>query len=72
MKELRCCLCGKKLEDIEDCNNPWPFRGDACCHSCNMSKVIPERTRFVSEPDNREQYERVLERLRRSNGNRPL
>lgn len=47
MEKLKCCFCGKELNDIRECNNPSPLssqRDDVCCGFCDRTLVIPFRT----------------------------
>jgi len=36
-----CDLCGGNAGPYG--NNPGPLRGDTCCDTCNMTKVMPAR-----------------------------
>lgn len=43
---MKCVICGKKIENEWECNNPWPVDqtpGAVCCSDCNSTKVIPAR-----------------------------
>lgn len=50
MKEIKCCICGKKIPIVES-NNPYPVKKwsalgsdkNRCCHSCNTNFVTPYR-----------------------------
>ena len=50
MKEIKCCICGKRIPVVEG-NNPYPVKKESsfgndknrCCHSCNSKFVIPYR-----------------------------
>ena len=37
----KCCICGCEFYGWG--NNPWPYKGDSCCDSCNSMYVIPAR-----------------------------
>jgi hypothetical protein len=41
----QCSLCGAEISAAYQSNDPYPFgnEGDKCCHTCNLTKVIPER-----------------------------
>lgn len=58
-----CCLCGRKFEHPWEMNNPWPFKGEACCPSCNTCKVIPARilTKDMPSDEAVAYIERLLE-----------
>lgn len=53
-KEMRCCICGERIE--QDClgHNPYPVRPESwygekeyrCCSLCNMLIVLPTRIRY--------------------------
>ena len=53
-----CCLCGAKIKDFYDENNPCPLveEPDAvCCSICNETRVLPTRIArlsFNSEGEN--------------------
>lgn len=54
----KCCLCGCKLpEKHPGLNNPAPLAESNlhCCDKCNMTKVIPERLRRLSQKTKMEQ-----------------
>lgn len=39
----RCCLCGRELKEIYECNNPWPLADESkdgpCCPECNQHVI---------------------------------
>jgi hypothetical protein len=46
MPSLKCCLCNKEIETIDNWsegNNAMPLKEGRCCNDCNRTKVIPER-----------------------------
>ena len=54
MEKLRCCICGKIIEDYtHDSNNPDPLKDEngkfladsdgRCCKECDENYVIPFR-----------------------------
>ncbi len=52
MEEVKiCCICGKEIKSILDCNNPYPVSvkpDDVCCPLCNGMFVIPERIKRLT------------------------
>ena len=41
--KIKCCLCGKEIEE-ENSNNAYPVvKKGRCCDKCNTDKVIPSR-----------------------------
>lgn len=45
---MNCCICGKKIENVCDNNNPFPLinpndMNERCCADCNEHHVIPAR-----------------------------
>ncbi len=46
-KKVKCCLCGKEIEDWQT-NNPFPISANGrCCSDCNSKIVIPLRLRLM-------------------------
>ena len=46
---MKCCFCGKRIEDFE-CNNPSPVNNDedaVCCNKCNNKIVVPRRLKLL-------------------------
>lgn len=40
---MKCCICGKTIEDKWG-NNPYPVKNEGrCCSECNWNVVIPAR-----------------------------
>lgn len=47
MKEIRCCICGRKFTGYG--NNPAPVRKRGrCCDDCNYLIVIPKRIELLA------------------------
>ena len=47
VKKVKCCLCGKEIEEWET-NNPFPIQANGrCCSDCNSNIVIPLRLRLM-------------------------
>lgn len=48
MKEIKCCLCNKKILEKESHNASPLVEYGRCCSTCNETKVIPERiSRYI-------------------------
>lgn len=46
MTKIKCCICGKEVEQFG--NNPYPLcdkddYDSRCCNECDQDKVIPAR-----------------------------
>lgn len=40
---MKCCICGKTIDDKWG-NNPYPVKEEGrCCSECNWNVVIPAR-----------------------------
>lgn len=54
MTDMKCCICGKTIDDDRQGHNPYPVRPESwygekenrCCAFCNQRIVIPSRIRF--------------------------
>lgn len=57
MERIKCCLCGKEINEKES-HNAEPLMSGRCCVDCNLIKVIPERIKLYK--DNNEISDDVL------------
>ena len=40
---MKCCICGKEIDEVHS-NNPYPYMTEGrCCNECNEKHVIPAR-----------------------------
>ena len=54
MTDMKCCICGRTIDNNCQGHNPYPVRSESwygekenrCCTSCNQRIVIPTRIRF--------------------------
>ena len=43
MKKIKCCVCGREIDE-RDSNDPFPYETEGrCCDDCNLEYVIPAR-----------------------------
>ena len=48
MSKMRCCLCGKELEEGEG-RSPWPLeRAGKCCERCVIMDLLPLRIELMT------------------------
>lgn len=45
---IKCCICGKKIEERES-NNASPLKEGRCCNDCNVKVVIPHRYKLIAK-----------------------
>ncbi len=47
---MKCSLCEAEIEvqpnGWAEGHNAWPIKEDRCCSACNITKVLPERTKL--------------------------
>lgn len=48
-KKMKCCLCGKDIEKVDNWQQAEPLKAGRCCDACNMDKVIPARLKDYSK-----------------------
>lgn len=46
VRYIKCCICGKLIEDITS-HNAEPYKQGRCCSECNSKVVIPARTNLL-------------------------
>lgn len=54
MTDMKCCICGRTIDDDRQGHNPYPVRPQSfpgekenrCCTFCNQRIVIPSRIRY--------------------------
>lgn len=51
-KFIKCCICGKVIEDITS-HNAEPYKQGRCCSECNSKVVLPARMNLRLKEGNR-------------------
>ena len=81
---LTCIICGEKITDIRNCNNPWPYPKELysipiennhsyyCCKNCNLKIVLRARMepQFLNKLKHKALLKSRKQKLQKLNENR--